>query len=91
MTSDFFLAWLERKFYEHGISKLIPTEETFKKAYRRAVFLQTVESEISKIRNRIEAQEVTVPNDLKQLVALRLQDKKELSWDEAIWDIANNG
>jgi len=89
MTSDELIAWLERKFYEHGISKLIPTEETFKKAYRRAVFLQTVEAEISKIRNRIEAQEVTVPNDLKQLVTEMLQNNSSLSWDEAIWDIAN--
>ncbi|MBC8229843.1 hypothetical protein H8E77_09875 [bacterium] len=88
MTSDQLITWLERKLFEHGISKLIPEEEKLRNAYQRAVFLQTIESEVEKIRERIEAQEITVPNDLKQLVTEMLQDDAELSWDAAVWKVA---
>lgn len=35
-TSDHFVEWLDSKFAEHGVKKVVPDEEILEQAYRRA-------------------------------------------------------
>lgn len=88
MTSDELIAWLERKFEEQGISKLIPSDDILDKAYQRAVYLQRVKEETEKIRQRLKSEKVVRTADLKQQVADKVLDDPELSWDEAVWEVA---
>lgn len=88
MTSDELIAWLERKFYEHGISKLIPDDDILDKAYQRAVYQKRVNEETERIRQQIKSEKVVIPSDLKRQVADKVLDDPELSWDEAIWELA---
>lgn len=88
MTSDELIAWLERKFYEHGISKLTPDDDILDKAYQRAVYLQRVKEETEKIRQRLKSERVVIPSDFNQQVADLLKEDLELSWDEAVWEVA---
>ena len=88
MTSDEFIAWLEQKFKEQGISKLIPSDDILDKAYQRAVYLQRVKEETEKIRQRLKSEKVVMPADLKQQVADKVLDDPELSWDAAVWEVA---
>ena len=88
MTSEELIDWLERKFFEHGVSKLIPAAETLSEAYQRAIFLQKVDAEIKEIRERIKTERGAVPDDLERQVTEMLKDNSELSWDEAVWEVA---
>ena len=90
MTSDELIDWLERKFKEHGVSKLVPDAEMLSEAYQRAIFLQKVDAETEAIRERIKTEGGTVPDDLARQVTKSLEDNNQLSWDMAVWDIASS-
>jgi DNA topoisomerase VI subunit B/DNA topoisomerase VI subunit A len=85
MTSDQFVAWLERKLVEHGIKKLIPDDDALAAAYRRAAFLCNLRDAAKQLRGKA-AQSIVVPDDLASKVAEALRDEPELPWDEAIWN-----
>jgi hypothetical protein len=87
MTSDQFIEWLERKLKEHGIKKLIPDKDTLAAAYRRALFLQKLEEEEEALREKIST-EFVIPEDLSKRVNEILEDEEFISWDEAIWQLA---
>ena len=84
MTSDQFVAWLERKLVEHGIKKLIPDNNALAAAYRRAAFLCNFQDAAEQLRNEA-TQTIVVPGDLATKVAEALGDKPEIAWDEAVW------
>ena len=91
MTSDQFIQWLERKLKEHGIKKLIPDRQALAAAYRRAIFLQKMKKEEKKLRKKIAGQAISVPANLDKKVQRKLKDTPELSWDEVVWQLAENG
>lgn len=88
LTSDELIEWLESKFEEHGISKLIPDTEILKDAYQRAIFLQEVDKESEKIKEQIiENLELEIPDNLNELVQESFDEDPSISWDEAICNI----
>jgi len=91
MTSDQFIAWLERKLKKHGVKKLVPDRQTLAAAYQRAVFLQRMKEEGNKLRKKISGQAISVPANLERSVRKELKGSPDLSWDEAIWRLAENG
>lgn len=86
MTSDQLIAWLERKFEEHGVRKVLPDDGTLSAAYRRAVFLQYIEAEIAVLTADFE--DGDVPKRLAARVKALLRNNPALSWDEAVWHLA---
>lgn len=88
MTSEEFIKWLETKLRKHKIGKVIPEDEALTTAYRRAILGQKIEEFISEEEEAIEDYEV--PSDLKSRVEKQLKETPELSWDEAVWQIAEN-
>jgi hypothetical protein len=87
MTSDQFVAFLERKLTEHGVRKVVPDGEALANAYRRAVRLATAEKALAEALKDDVSASVTVPSDLAERVN-RAIDGTADSWDEAIWRIA---
>jgi hypothetical protein len=91
MTSDQFVAWLEGKLEELGVTKVIPDRNTLAHAYRRAVRRQQVQEVIDEAVARVEAMtdaEITVPNDLEEQIRTQL-DGSAKSWDQVLWDLVN--
>lgn len=84
MTSAQFIGWLEDKFREAGVQKVVPDQETLAVAWHRAI-------SIAKAREIIEQEEadhVAAPKDLEQKVRAMLERVHELSWDQALARIA---
>jgi hypothetical protein len=90
MTADQFVDWLERKIQGAGVSKIVPDEETLERAYRRAAYLQLLERRAMALRDEIAQREVAVPPDLAQRIADALNDVPDQSWDEAVWQAAQD-
>jgi DNA topoisomerase VI subunit B len=91
MTSDQFIAWLERKFKDYGVEKVIPDTDVLADAWQRANQISRIQKAIDEIN--LEPEEVAVPKNLeKQIRKLQKQDAT-LSWDKALVQIAgqNNG
>jgi hypothetical protein len=90
MMADQFVGWLCRKFTEHGIGKIIPAEDLLEKAFRRAWFLQEVETAAERLRAR-RHKGVVVPASLAKRVTRVLGRRPKLTWDEAVWELAKKG
>lgn len=88
MTSDQLIEWLEDKFEEHGVEKVRPEGEALEEAYQRAVFLKRMEKRIEELEEEMSKAPITVPDELADRVNDLLDEEPELSWDEAVWRIA---
>jgi len=88
MTSDQFVEWLERKLREHGAKKVIPDAKVLRSAYRRSVFLQQLDAAQAKLAEQIKREKVALPAALTRQVKRLLKSRPEMSWDEAVWELA---
>jgi hypothetical protein len=88
MTSDQFIEWLEGKLAEHGVQKVIPDSKLLGSAYRRAVFLQQLDDAQAELAEQIKRNGVAPPAALGRKVTQFLKDSPEMSWDEAVWQLA---
>jgi hypothetical protein len=85
-----FIAWIERKLEQHGVTKIVPDEAALTLAYRRSVASRYT---ASRLRSTIQeaqrhAAEALVPDDLAKLVAAALCGERAQSWDEVIQRLA---
>ena len=85
MTSPQFVAFLERKLQENGVGKVVPDTTTLKIAAQRAAAIARINEEIDAISERVG--EVDVPDDLEVQVRGKLDERPELTWDEALISI----
>jgi hypothetical protein len=88
MTSRQFLDWLERRFQEHGIEKVIPDEATLALAWQRARRIVLTNRELSQAIEKINADPCAPPPDLSKLVREQLKAGTHLSWDSILSDMA---
>ena len=86
MTSDQFVAFIERKLQEHGVRKVVPKNDELAAAFRlfkRGVRIRKlVEDEIARLRGG------SVPADLRKRVQAYLAQHPEMPWDVAVAHIA---
>jgi hypothetical protein len=90
MTSDQFVAWIERRLTEHGIEKVIPAQDTLAQAYRRAVQTKAVNEELARLHESMTRHAIEIPSDLQAQVHHLLERSPELSWDAALWALVND-
>jgi hypothetical protein len=85
-----FVAWIERKLVQHGVTKIVPDESALALAYRRSVAARYVASRLQNTIHDAErhAVEAPVPDDLAALVAAGPQGDRAQSWDEVIQRLA---
>jgi hypothetical protein len=91
-TSDQFLAWLERKLTEAGVTKLIPDDEMLKDAYRRAIFIHTINEKLDEFHEEAHAaaETATVPDVLRAAIEARLKEDPTLAWDQVVAELAES-
>ena len=89
-ASDHLVNWIERKLKEHGISKVVPDEETLADAYRRMRRQAVVQERIDKALKELGKEEDgPVPEDLRTRIAEELKANPEKRWDDGLRDIAD--
>ncbi len=84
MTSRQFLDWLEGKFAEHGVAKVVPEPEALGATYEQARRWAAVEEVARRAMAEQDATTITVPEGLTDRVRARLGADPSLSWDEAV-------
>jgi hypothetical protein len=89
MTSRQFIDFLEQKFKEHELEKVIPDDEVMIRHARRVLGEMLAEKALEEIRERIaeEAAEKKLPDDLRQLVEQQIRRDPVLPWDFAVANI----
>jgi hypothetical protein len=89
MSAPVFIAFLEQKLRAHGVSKVLPDNPTIE-THARRIFAQHCAQEIlaqeeTAIQERASAH--PLPLELRTQIALLLESRPELSWDEAAREI----
>ncbi len=89
-ASDHLITWLERKLDEQGVKKLVPDKATLEEAYRRMVYVYTINARIKQAAAEAEkaAKSVKIPKTLSGKVTRLLKARPDLSWDAAVSEIA---
>jgi DNA topoisomerase VI subunit B len=87
MTTDQFIAWLERKLADAGVQKVIPDRPTLEKAYRRAVQHRRAQEAIDEALACIEEdEEIPILGDLKARIQEKLNGSAK-AWDQVLWEL----
>jgi hypothetical protein len=86
MTSEQFIKFIERKFEEHGVSKVVPESEVLERHARRMLERHIVMRTLDKLRPRIRERvaEIKLPDDLRERVEQTLEETPQLPWEAAI-------
>jgi hypothetical protein len=92
MASDELITFIEGKFEEHGVSKVIPDDDVLELHARRMLERRMVLREMDKLLPdvRKRASEAVLPDDLHELVEDLLDENPELPWDAAVAEIINS-
>jgi hypothetical protein len=88
-ASDHLITWLERKLVTQGVKKLVPDDAILQEAYRRMVYVHTINSQIKQAAVEAEkaAHALKVPKSLAGQIARLLKDNPSISWDAAVAEI----
>lgn len=88
MTSGQFIAWLEETLKAHGVEKVIPDQKVLTETYQGAIFRVSVKEKIDEFQEEYAKKNVEPPKDLLDRVSEKIKNSPTLSWDEAIYSIA---
>jgi hypothetical protein len=88
MTSDEFIAFIGRKFAEHGVAKVVPDSDVMPHA-RNVIEGRSLQNAVAKLAPNIKEQAATaaLPENLRQQIETELKGSSTLSWDEAVADL----
>ena len=87
MTSDAFIAMIERKLKDRGLKKVIPDDdELLAKTYRAFHRSQQLREKFEQLEEEFEEEEneIKVPKNLRKQVRTLLDKHTDLRWDDAI-------
>jgi hypothetical protein len=89
MTAPVFVQFLEEKFAEHGIKKVVPDGKVLEAHsrchYERHLTKKLLDQQREELKAKAAA--MPIPDDLGIKVAALLQDQPELAWDMAVVEI----
>jgi hypothetical protein len=89
MSSDVFLTWLEGKFKEHGIEKVVPDDDllaqAYRRAYRRAVLQKMIDEALKDLPGD---DQIALPDDLREHIQAEFNEDQQQAWDDVIWGLA---
>ena len=92
LTSRQFIAWLEEKFKEHNVMKVIPDTVTLEGAYRKMMASKLYRQLFDQHRGAIEQQvgRIQAPKNLARELRELLHKRPELPWDLALRELLSN-
>jgi hypothetical protein len=86
MTSRQLIDFIEEKFKERGVEKVIPDDDIIEKHARRVIKQRLTAQAIAKISEELtkQAETIDLPEDLREQIEDLLEERPELPWDEAV-------
>jgi len=89
MISDEFIAFIERKFAEHGVAKVVPDSDVIERHARTVIESRLINNAVANLAAKIKEQAATValPENLRQQIEAELKESPTLSWDEVVADL----
>jgi hypothetical protein len=87
-ASDELIDWLEGKFEEHGIEKVIPDAATLAGAYARMRHQALVQDKIDEVLAKLSDSADKAPDNLAARIVKRLAKDPALRWDAVLREIA---
>jgi hypothetical protein len=88
MTSQQFIAFLERKLKEAGVTKIIPEQTLLGDVYVGMERGRRLQAAVEKL-GEVDTQDIETPSDLQERIKTRLKEQPELRWDTALAEIVN--
>jgi hypothetical protein len=88
LTSDQFVAFIETKLREHGVEKVIPSDQLLQEQYAAERRHKAVSARFEEAMKREEATKCPPLERLRERVAERLKANPILRWHEAVAAIA---
>ena len=90
MTSRQFVDFIERKFNENNITKIVPDQHELAEAYRIFERGQRIEKIVEEEFEQLEGDDaVEIPDDLEQRVRELLDREPTLRWSDAVQRIVS--
>ncbi len=87
MTSPQFVAFVERKLRENGITKVVPDDDVLEEMYTAIGKGRRLEAAIEEL-DELDAKDCKPPKNLKQRVRKVLEKHPAMRWDAAVAEIA---
>jgi hypothetical protein len=87
MTSPQFVAFVERKLKENGVTKIVPDQELLAEVYAGIERGQRLEEAVEEL-DEIDMDDCKPPKNLEQHVRKILQKHPAMRWDAAVEEIA---
>jgi hypothetical protein len=85
MTSRQLVDFLENKLQQHGITKVIPHEQTLADTYRLFVKSNQLSEAFDEAKENLENEtSIKVPDDLATKVRAKFQEQPEITWHRAV-------
>jgi hypothetical protein len=93
MTSRQFIEFIEAKFAEHGVEKVLPEAAVIEAHARRLIEQRLAHDALAEIREQLanEAADYVLPDDLGPVVRAHLDAYPSLAWDEALAEAIDQG
>ena len=88
MTSDQFVAFVERKLTGAGIAKMIPSKDRLDDAYRLFARSKQIDEAVEEAIDALDDAETTVPGDLETRVRDYLAEHSGEPWESALQFLA---
>jgi hypothetical protein len=85
MTSEQFVAFIERKLAEHGIEKIVPPKQALDEAYELFDRGRRLEEAYERAKADVDiADDISAPVDIERRVGEILKQRPTLRWDAAV-------
>ena len=93
ITSRQFIEFIEAKFAEHGVEKVMPNATVMEAHARRLIEQRLAHDALAEIREQLanEAAAQVLPDDLGPVVRAHLDAHPSLAWDEALAKVIDWG
>jgi len=89
LASDEMVKWIESKLDEHGVSKVIPDDDTLADAFKNWREQAVIQEQLERLLDELKADEdVEVPADLRDQISERLRASPARSWVHIVREIA---
>ena len=85
MDSAQFIAWLEARLRDAGVTKVVPDSAVLTRAYRRAYKRAVIQHAVDRLLKDMADDDILVPADLEHATRDRLVDSAR-AWDDLIWE-----
>jgi DNA topoisomerase VI subunit A len=84
LSSQQLVELIERKLDEHGVKKVIPDDDLLSRTYKAFHKSEELRQAFEEFRDDFEAEEITVPENLREQVQAILNKYPEFRWEEAV-------